>query len=178
LRRFQSGTTQLVQWYTLPPRFISGLFFRACITNIPFRRTVRLKKLQFQKFCLDKLYGRFPQNCLRARHIAAIDPELFPSLVNRGRSLIASPLSIVFCRRPGSRFSPRSEQSAATSGPKHRCCNVHNELACDDAAQALSRSHRYPRPAGNHYIRDFVRMNLRARRSGGVCGFRPAEWLP
>jgi hypothetical protein len=26
-----------------------------------------------------------------------------------GRSLIASPLSMVFCRRPGSRFSPRSE---------------------------------------------------------------------
>jgi hypothetical protein len=30
-------------------------------------------------------------------------------LAKKGRSLIASPLSMVFCRRPGSRFSPRSE---------------------------------------------------------------------
>ena len=34
--------------------------------------------------------------------------------------------------------------------------------------KALSRSRPYPRPAGNHYIRDLVRMNFRARRSGGV----------
>ena len=26
--------------------------------------------------------------------------------------------------------------------------------------KAHSRSHPYPRPAGNHYIRDFIRMNL------------------
>src|ERR1700748_3845481 len=29
---------------------------------------------------------------------------------------------------PGSRFSPRSEGSAATSGSKHKRCNVHNGL--------------------------------------------------
>ena len=29
---------------------------------------------------------------------------------------------------PGSRFSPRSDRSAATSGPKHRRCNVHSGL--------------------------------------------------
>src|SRR5262249_987365 len=28
--------------------------------------------------------------------------------------------------------------------------------------KAHARSHPYPRPAGNHYIRDFVRMSLRA----------------
>jgi hypothetical protein len=30
---------------------------------------------------------------------------------------------------PESRFSPRSAEAAATSGPKHRRCNVHNGLA-------------------------------------------------
>jgi hypothetical protein len=69
-------------------------------------------------------------------------------LVNRGRSLIAFPLSMFFCRRPGSRFSPRSEQSAATSGPKHRCCNVHNELAYNDAAQGPLSQPPVPSPGG------------------------------
>src|SRR5260370_32167544 len=36
---------------------------------------------------------------------------------------------ITFVAVPGSRFSPRSEGSAATSGSKHRRCNVHNGLA-------------------------------------------------
>jgi hypothetical protein len=37
------------------------------------------------------------------------------------RSLIAPPSLRTFCCRPGSRFSPRSEKSAATFGPTHRC---------------------------------------------------------
>src|ERR1700730_10940174 len=53
-----------------------------------------------------------------------------------------------FCRRLGSRFSPRSEQSAATSGPKHRCCNVHNELAYYDAAQGPLAQPPVPSPGG------------------------------
>ena len=43
------------------------------------------------------------------------------SLVN---SLLLSSVAV-----PGSRFSPRSEGSAATSGSKHRRCNVHSGLA-------------------------------------------------
>ena len=57
-------------------------------------------------------------------------------LRSRGRSLIAPLLSTAVCfllfavAVPGSRFSPRSASAAATSGPKHRRCNVHNGLTC------------------------------------------------
>jgi hypothetical protein len=70
------------------------------------------------------------------------------TLAKRGRSLIASHLSMFFCRRPESRFSPRSELSAATSGPKHRCCNVHNELPYNDAAQGPPSQPPVPSPGG------------------------------
>jgi len=44
-------------------------------------------------------------------------------------SLVNSHLPFFLFAWPGSRFSPRSEVSAATSGSKHRRCNVHNGLA-------------------------------------------------
>src|SRR5271155_1766112 len=50
---------------------------------------------------------------------------------------------------PGSRFSPRSEGSAATSGSKHRRCNVHSGLAWRfTRRKALRRSRLHPRPVG------------------------------
>jgi len=50
---------------------------------------------------------------------------------------------------PGSRFSPRSAYAAATSGPKHRRCNVHNGLACDARGPTASlAASLHPRPGG------------------------------
>lgn len=69
----------------------------------------------------------------------------------RGRSLIAPPMSTVFVAvaLPGSRFSPRSTYAAATSGPKHRHCNVHSGLTrntCGPTASLAVCLH--PRPDG------------------------------
>ena len=50
---------------------------------------------------------------------------------------------------PGSRFSPRSASAAATSGPKHGRCDVHNGLTC--AARSPRPSVAvgpHPRPGG------------------------------
>ena len=66
----------------------------------------------------------------RAQHLAGRGPfSNRVSLVNR---LLFSSAAV-----PGSRFPPRSERSAATSGSKHRRCNVHSGLAwwCRYAAQ-------------------------------------------
>src|ERR1700760_2043490 len=54
----------------------------------------------------------------------------------------------------GSRFSPRSEMSAATSGSKHRRCNVHNGLARKQAAQRpLSQSSCTLAPWATHPVK-------------------------
>ena len=62
---------------------------------------------------------------------------------------IAPPLSIASyffsAAVPGSRFSPRSEGSAATSGSKHRRCNVHNGLVTK-RPNGLPRSRPVPSP--------------------------------
>ena len=50
---------------------------------------------------------------------------------------------------PGSRFSPRSTSAAATSGPKHRRCNVHNGLTWKPHGPTASLAVRlHPRPGG------------------------------
>ncbi len=50
---------------------------------------------------------------------------------------------------PGSRFSPRSAFAAATSGPKHRRCNVHNGLTWHARGPTTSLAARlHPRPGG------------------------------
>ena len=50
-----------------------------------------------------------------------------------------------FVRLTGSRFSPRSEMPAATSGSKHRRCNVHNGLVTK-RPNGLPRSRPVPSP--------------------------------
>ena len=84
------------------------------------------------------------------------------SLARGGRSLIARPSSIAsfffFVAVPGSRFSPRSEGSAATSGPKHRRCNVHNGLAVLLRPKAPVAAACTLAPSGNRYIRSVLRM--------------------
>lgn len=60
--------------------------------------------------------------------------------------------SLDYC--PGSRFSPRSESSAATSGTKHERCKVHSELTRVASLRAHVRSRPHLRPAGNDHIRD------------------------
>ncbi len=50
---------------------------------------------------------------------------------------------------PGSRFSPRSAFAAATSGSKHRRCNVHNGLTCKPRGPTASLAvSLHPRPGG------------------------------
>jgi len=49
----------------------------------------------------------------------------------------------------GSRFSPRSAKTAATSGPKPRRCKVHNGLSCyDHEAQGPPSQSPAPSPHG------------------------------
>ena len=55
-------------------------------------------------------------------HLARRGP--FSNRVSLVNGLLLSSVAL-----PGSRFSPRSEASAATSGSKHKRCNVHNGLA-------------------------------------------------
>src|SRR5262249_44744561 len=109
-----------------------------------------------------------------------------------GRSLIAFPLSIASCFFSaavlGPRFSPRSEGSAATSGSKHKRCNVHNGLTlslCPQRAhivfmwpKALLRSRLHPRPIGqlSHPRRCFGWTSVKDS-SGGDRLLGPAEWL-
>lgn len=68
-------------------------------------------------------------------------------------SLIASPLSMTFLlvvvAFARSWFSTRSAYAAATSGPKHRRCNVHNGLAWNARGPTASfAASLHPRPGG------------------------------
>jgi hypothetical protein len=97
----------------------------------------------------------------------------------QGCSLIAPPLSMAFGRCPGDTSSLRGRNNPPQHLVRSTCAAMSTtSWHSMTPLKALSRSHPYPRPAGNHCIRDFVRMSLRARRSGGGCGLRPAEWLP
>jgi hypothetical protein len=60
------------------------------------------------------------------------------------RLLLAAVVAI-----PGSRFSPRSASAAATSGPKHERCDVHNGLTCSARSPRPSFAvSPHPRPGG------------------------------
>ena len=73
------------------------------------------------------------------RRVRQCRSNFLASLVN---SLLLSSVAA-----PGSRFSPRSEGSAATSGSKHRRCNVHNGLAwCRYVAQGPPAQPPAPSP--------------------------------
>ena len=56
--------------------------------------------------------------------------ELFSNRISLVNAFLLLPAAV-----PGSRFSPRSAHAAATSGPKHRRCNVHNGLTWHHVAQ-------------------------------------------
>lgn len=78
-----------------------------------------------------------------------------------GRSLIASLLSIVFVATPG-----HGSLRGRNNPPQHLVRSTGAAMSTTSwhamtPLKAHPRSHPYPRPAGNHYIRDFVRMNLR-----------------
>ena len=95
---------------------------------------------------------------------------------------------------PGSRFSPRSDEAAATSGPKHRHCNVHNGLTWNPCGPMASFADGlYPRPGGqlasalacraNGSRQELVRRLLAAptsgiaRRTARCCaGSRTTSW--
>jgi hypothetical protein len=75
-------------------------------------------------------------------------PRLFSNRVSFVNSHLLSSVCLT-----GSRFSPRSEMSAATSGSKHRRCNVHNGLAHNQAAQRpLSQSSCTLAPWATHPV--------------------------
>ena len=97
----------------------------------------------------------------RAGHMTAPD-NFAETLLNilRRRGPFSNRISVVNCiliasvAAPGSRFSPRSERSAATSGSKRGRCNVHSGLAwCFTQPKALRRSRLHPRPVGQSPIR-------------------------
>ena len=102
----------------------------------------------------------------------------------RRRGPFSNRISVVNCiliasvAAPGSRFSPRSERPAATSGSKRGRCNVHSGLAwCFTRPKALRRSRLHPRPVGQSPIRGDAWMDpgegivrrLPAARTSGVA---------
>jgi hypothetical protein len=77
----------------------------------------------------------------------------------------------------GSRFSTRSAYAAATSGPKRRRCNVHNELACNARGSTASlAASLHPRPGGQLTLAPESRSSEssvdRLRSVGGALPFR------
>jgi hypothetical protein len=108
---------------------------------------------------------------------------LHKPLARRGpfsnRASFVNSLFLPFVAVSGSRFSPRSEGSAATSGPKHRRCNVHNGLAwyCM-RPKAHLRSRLRPRPVGqpSHPRRRSGWISV-WDSSGGRRLLGPTEWL-
>ena len=68
---------------------------------------------------------------------------------NRASSVNCLLLVAAVVAIPGSRFSPRSACAAATSGPKHRRCSVHNGLTCNARGPTASlAASLHPRPGG------------------------------
>jgi hypothetical protein len=79
-----------------------------------------------------------------AKHLARKGP-----FSNRASSVNCLLLAAAVVAMPGSRFSPRSACAAATSGPKHRRCNVHNGLTCNARGPTASlAASLHPRPGG------------------------------
>jgi len=74
---------------------------------------------------------------------------------------------------PGSRFSPRSAFAAATSGPKHRRCNIHNGLTCTAHGPTASlAASLHPRPGGQPALAPACRAS--GSRKGLVRRLRAA----
>ena len=94
------------------------------------------------------------------------------------RASFVNSLFLLFVAASGSRFSPRSEGSAATSGPKHRRCNVHNGLITNGPTASLAVV-LYPRPGGQLVPASGLRpeWGFRSDFSGAHWLFRPAKGL-
>ena len=78
-----------------------------------------------------------------------------------GRSLIASPLSMAFFVAAPGHGSLRGRNNP----PQHLVRSTGAAMSTTSwhtmtPLKAHLRSHPYPRPAGNHHIRNFARMNL------------------
>jgi hypothetical protein len=79
----------------------------------------------------------------------SISAPLAPKGPFSNRALLVNELDASGGARPGSRFSSRSNEFAATSGSKHRRCNVHNELTCFACGSRPSlAASLHPRPGG------------------------------
>ena len=109
-------------------------------------------------------------------HLTKTLPNLGPF---SNRVLLVNSLLTASVAVTGSRFSPRSEGSAATSGSKHRRCNVHSGLAWYlMRPKAHLRSHLHPRPVGqpSHPRRRFGCISVK-HSLGGHRLLGPTEWL-
>src|ERR1700731_4075782 len=98
-----------------------------------------------------------------AGHMTAADQIVRSAkkvLAMEGRSLIASPLSMVFVAAPG-----HGSLRDRSNPPQHLVRSTGAAMSTTSwhtmpPLKAHSRSHPYPRPAGNHYIRNLARVNL------------------
>ena len=95
--------------------------------------------------CVPRQSGRTHDRNRPARqisHFSLASKGPFSNRVSLVNSLLLSSVAA-----PGSRFSPRSEGSAATSGSKYKRCNVHNGLAwCRYVAQGPPAQPPAPSP--------------------------------
>jgi len=115
-----------------------------------------------QRDLLDAVRGWLPAE-MRVTLIKAVQNTLRSRepFSNRAFSVNCPLLAAVFVALPGSRFSPRSASAAATSGPKHRRCNVHNGLTCNTHGPTASLAAGCTlAPVGNPHIRTAIRMDL------------------
>ncbi len=108
-----------------------------------------------------------PRSCATAQteagHMIASDPiKSLPNVLQgRGRSLIASPLSMAFFVAAPGHGSLRGRNNP----PQHLVRSTGAAMSTTSwhimtPLKAHLRSHPYPRPAGNHHIRNFARMDL------------------
>ena len=94
---------------------------------------------------------------------------------NRASSVNCLLLVAAVVAVPGSRFSPRSTYAAATSGPKHRRCNVHNGLTWKPHGPTASlAASLHPRPGGQP---SHPRARPAARMYPGRPAMRPGAAL-
>jgi len=99
-----------------------------------------------------------------AGHMTAADQIVRSAkkvLAMEGRSLIASPLSMAFFVAAPGHGSLRGRNNP----PQHLVRSTGAAMSTTSwhtitPLKAHFRSHPYPRPAGNHYIRNLARMNL------------------
>ena len=130
----------------------------------------------------------------RARTVLTFSLAHKGAFSNRASSVNCFLLVAAVVAVPRSRFSPRSASAAATSGPKHRRCNVHNGLACTARGPRPSvAASLHPRPGGQpshpHCRADGSRQGLvrrpqpaptsgTARRTARCCAGSPTACGP